>query len=37
MRSERRKFVILLILLAASVALMLYVRGLFGQDFVQHP
>lgn len=33
--SERRKFVILLILLLASIALVLFVRSSFGQGFEQ--
>ncbi len=32
--SERKKTVVLLILLIASVALLLYVRGNLGQGFV---
>lgn len=34
--TERRKFVILLVLLIASVALVLFVRSSFGQDFVRN-
>lgn len=34
--SERKKFVVLLILLVMSMALVWYVRSSFGQDFVQN-
>ncbi len=34
--TERKKFVLLLLLLIASVALVFYVRSTFGQDFVQN-
>lgn len=34
--SERRKFWALLLLLIASIALVLFVRSNFGQDFVQN-
>lgn len=34
--TERKKFIILLILLCASIALVLYVRSSFGQDFVRN-
>lgn len=33
--TERKKFVILLVLLAATVALVLFIRSSFGQDFIQ--
>lgn len=33
--SERKKFAVLLILLILSVALVLFIRSSFGQDFVQ--
>lgn len=33
--SERKRFMLLLILLAASIALVLFVRSNLGQDFVQ--
>ena len=33
--TERKKFVILLVLLIASIALVVFVRSNFGQDFVQ--
>lgn len=33
--TEKKKFVILLILLAMSIALVLFVRSSVGQDFVQ--
>lgn len=32
--SERKKFVILCLLLAASIAVLVVVRNTFGQDFV---
>lgn len=34
LKGEKKKFVILLILLIASIALVLIVRGAFGQNFV---
>lgn len=34
--SERKKFWLLLVLLFASVALVVFVRSSFGQDFVQN-
>lgn len=34
--SERKKFIILLILLVASIALVWFVRSSVGQDFVQN-
>lgn len=34
--NERRKFWVLIVLLIASIALVLYVRSSFGQDFVQN-
>jgi hypothetical protein len=33
--TERKKFVIMLILLLASIALVIFVRSNFSQDFVQ--
>lgn len=33
--SEKKKFAILLIMLAASIALVVFVRSNVGQDFVQ--
>lgn len=34
--SERKKFVILVVLLALSIALLVYVRSNMGEDFVQN-
>jgi hypothetical protein len=34
--TERNKFYMLLVLLLASIALVIFIRSTFGQDFVQN-